>query len=260
MKVRLIVFACFLSFLTSASHCLAADNIWNGTWKLNAVKSPRTSPTFTMTISPQGGYEINNGNYTYRFFCDGKEYPKIDRITIACAQATTTEMDTTLKENGKVGSRSHSEISADGKTQTETLTRIHEDGTTETKNTVFVRISGSTGFAGSWKSTAAPSQESETMVTSVLGSVLRVEFPLAQQYTEMNLDGSDALTHGRVPAGATMSAKPDGPLRVVTVRKLKGVVVSNGTLMMSPDGRTLVYEWWKPDHPALKGRQVYERQ
>ncbi|WP_157466685.1 hypothetical protein [Edaphobacter aggregans] len=92
--------------------------------------------------SQQNGYEIDNGNYSYRFFCDGKKYPKIDRITVTCTRATATELDTMLKENGKIGAKSHQEISSDGKTLTQTSTRIHEDGTKETKTITFVRTSG----------------------------------------------------------------------------------------------------------------------
>jgi hypothetical protein len=170
-------------------------------------------------------------------------------------------MDTETRENGKTVSSTHRELSADGKNLTNTLTLIRSDGSRETKKLVYDRITKSTGFAGAWRNEIVFPKESQTMVIAFNGQLFRIAFPIAKQYTDIKLDGTDALVYGSAPhVRTTMSAKPMGARQLITTRKVDGTILEEGTLTRSADGRTLVEEWWRPENPTVKGHKVYDRQ
>jgi hypothetical protein len=170
-------------------------------------------------------------------------------------------MDTVLKENGRLVNTTHRELSGDGKTLTQTAIVVHSNGSRETDTKVFARVTASTGFAGVWKDKDALGREPKLIITNLEGGTFRLAFPAQKQYTDMKLDGSEAITHG-VSSGAqfTMSVRTEGPLKLLTVQKLKGTIVNLGALMLSPDGRTLVEESWRPQSPQTKTMLVYEKQ
>lgn len=139
--------------------------------------------------------------------------------------------------------------------------RVNPDGTKETtRRTEYERIGVSTGFSGAWRVLGGAKPETKLMITSLTEKGFHIAFPLETQYTDMTLDGVYAKVHGKVPTGATMALTPDGPLRFKVSRKLDGIEIAQGVLMLRPDGQLLVYEWWKPERPDLKGREVYSRQ
>jgi hypothetical protein len=134
-------------------------------------------------------------------------------------------------------------------------------GAQKTSQRTFVRFSKSTGLAGAWSDANALEHQPQIMVTALAGSTLRLSFPMEMQYTDMKLDGTDALTHGAVNgARVTLSVKPDGMRRLLTAQKLNGTVVNQGMLILSSDGRNLTEETWKPEAPNVKSRLVYEKQ
>ncbi len=243
-----------------ATPCFPQSNAWNGTWKLNAAKT-HTGPSFSLTITPQGEYQMISGSYNYNFFCDSKYYPIVGQNLIACLKATDKVLDAAFKVDGKPSGTIHRELSADGRTQTATSIKIRPDGFKETTKTVYARVSGTTGFAGAWKAISSSDTKPEIMVTTLTGSILRIAFPGAKQYTDINLDGTDAPTQTGV-AGArfTLSAKPESSLKLLTTKKRDGVTVNQGVLIMSPDGQSLIEQYWAPDHPTAKATKVYDRQ
>lgn len=98
------------------------------------------------------------------------------------------------------------------------------------------------------------------MVTALTGSTYRLSFPLEKQYTDMKLDGSDAPIQGALSgARATLSIKPENRQRLLTVKKLNGMVLNQGVLILSSDGLSITAETWRPEAPSVKNRLVYEK-
>jgi hypothetical protein len=239
----------------------AESNAWDGTWKLNEAKSRLGGPTFILTISPKGEFQMVTASLSYKFYCDGKYRLVTGHRTLACVKATATTVDVVEKDNDKLIGRMHRELSADGKTLTQTATEFGQSQSQKSVKRVFARYSKSTGLAGAWSDASELDRQPQVMVTVLANSTLHLSFPREKQYTEARLDGSDAPTHG-VAEGAriTLSVTPEGSQKLLTVQKLNGTVLNNGTLMLSSDGRSITEETWKADAPKVKSRLVYEKQ
>jgi hypothetical protein len=98
------------------------------------------------------------------------------------------------------------------------------------------------------------------LVLALANRSLHFAFPESGQYTDLTLDGSDAIMHGSgVPAGQTMAMKPRGSRELLTLKKFQGKIVSQGSLRISADGRFLVEESWHPGN-SQKAVLVYEKQ
>jgi hypothetical protein len=260
-KINKMRMSGLILLLATALPSPAQPNAWNGTWRLNERKSQSSGPTFNMTISPQGEFRIVTSSFSYKFYCDGKYRIVTGHRSLACLKATATTMDVAEKDNGIPVSTVHRELSADGKTLTQITTAISPNRQKESVKRVFVRFSTSSGLAGAWKDVRELDRRPQLMVTALTGSVLRLSFPREKQYTDMKLDGTDAVTHGTASGDrVTLSAKPEGAQKILTTLKLNGTVVNQGVLLLSSDGRSITEETWRPDAPSVKTILVYEKQ
>jgi hypothetical protein len=175
-----------------------------------------------------------------------------------CLQGTSAATDTVLKIHGKVITQNHTEVSPDNK---RLIVTIKPAGSSAAKTHIFERVSGSTGLSGSWQDTDDPYRTPKVIITTLSGSVFRLDLPLVKQDTEMSLDGVDAPTHGASKdEHVTLSAKPDGQSKLVLTQKIDGVAVSENSLTLSSDGRSLIHESWRPGHPNERLKLVYDKQ
>ena len=249
----------FISFVV-ASGCVAAPPGWNGTWKLNESKSSVPGPSFSITISPTGEYVSDSGTYKFSFRCDRREYPTTTNRTISCSQTSPSVIAMTYKENGvKVGT-AHWELSADGEMLTIKRTSIQTEGSVNSKENVYSRTTRSVGFAGGWRNSERL-ESTPQLLLALSGRSLHIAFSESGQYADLPLDGSDAPMHGPgIPQALTMAIRPNGPRVFLTLKKIRGQVINQGTLTLSADGRSLIEEYWRPDRPEQRALLTYERQ
>jgi hypothetical protein len=242
-----------------ALGCSRASPVWNGTWKVNESKSSIPGPSLSITISTEGEYKVDNGTYIESFRCDGKEFATRPSRTISCLQTSSGVIDTTSKENGaKVVT--HWELSSDGRMLTLKGTSIQPDGSVKPRETVYSRASRSVGLAGGWTNTKRLGSRPQ-LVLALNQRSLHIAFAGSGQYMDPPLDGSDAPMLGPgVPQGPTMAIRPHGPQEFLTLKKMGGQIVNEGSLTLSADGRTLVEEYWSPRAPDQKAVVVYEKQ
>jgi hypothetical protein len=238
-----------------------ASNFWTGTWNLNEAKSSPQGASYSLTMSAQGEFKITNTSFTYRFRCDGKDYPTVAEDSVVCSHADAAQMDMTSKRSGKILASRHLELSADGKTTISHITVLDPNGSKEVKTRVYERVGSSTGLAGIWIDAERENIDPKVMETVLTASTFTVVFPDQKQHTDMNLDGTDAKIQGLPPGSkVTIAVKLEGPTRMLTVQKIDGVVVKQGTLQVSADGNTLIQETWRPGEPSVMRRLVFERQ
>jgi hypothetical protein len=57
-----------------------------------------------------------------------------------------------------------------------------------------------------------------------------------------------------------MAIRPNGPREFLTLRKMDGKIVNQGSLRLSANGRTLTEEYWPPSRPDERATLVYEKQ
>jgi hypothetical protein len=253
--------SCALALISMvALGCSRASPVWDGTWKLNESKSNIPGPSFSITISPTGEYHSDNGTFSSNFRCDGKEYPTRANRTVSCVQPSAFVIDTTTKENGAKVATAHWELSADWKMLTIKGTTIDADGSVKPKEKVYSRTSASIGFAGGWRD-AKRLESRPPLLLALNERSLHIGFSDSGQYVDPPLDGSDSPWQGPgAPQGLTMAIKPQGPQEFLTLKKVGGQIVNQGSLRLSADGRTLVEEYWAPSRPDQKATLVYEKQ
>jgi hypothetical protein len=245
---------------TAASPCFAADSPWSGTWKENLAKGKLTGDTVTIT-EKGSGYHFTNGPISYDFSCDGKPYTTLANNTISCTSTSDGGFDLTTTANGKLTSKSHRSFSPDGKQMTMNITNYREDGTTSNAVIVRTRKSGSKGLVGEWVDSKVTPSEPDVMTTKVDGDMFHMQGQHAKTSIDAKLDGTESKVVGpMVPAGATASYKSVSSHKLQYAFKVDGKVMGEGTLTLSPDGKTLTDTSWSPGKEAEKTMQVYDKQ
>jgi hypothetical protein len=257
--MRRVWFGCIVFCAFAATQgCRSPSPDWNGTWKLNPTKSSFQGQVFTISISGEGEYRFH-GYSSFTLRCDGKDRPIGNNRTLVCVKSGVTVLDITLKENGVKTRATHDEVSTDGKVFTTTVTEFRPDGPVITSQIIFLRLSGSNGFAGQWRDTNYLQQHAD-MTLRLDNQALHIDYPSAGQHIDAPLDGVEAAVRGpRALEGTTWAALPAGSREFFRVTKRYGKVFSQGSLELSKDGKTITESWWNPDQPADKGTLVYDK-
>lgn len=261
MKTTLIL--CSLLALR-AGTALAADNPWNGSWKLDESRSHLTGETMTFSKGAGEMLHFSDGStINYDFALDGKDYKAWANRTVAWTTPGKNSWDSIYRAGGKELSKGHRELSADGKTLTETWTGTRPDGTTFREMDVFSRVSGADGLLGTWRSTqvSGASGPQQFVITSPAPGVMHYEVPDMKASAEGRLDGTDhPLTGGTMPPGATVSWQAVSPTKIKYVLKVDGKPNSIGEQTLAADGRSFSDISWDPGKENEKVTVVYVKQ
>jgi hypothetical protein len=249
-----------MAALACAALPAFAASPWDGTWKLNEAKSHMTGTTFA--LSKDGSmYVMHEGSITFKYACDGKDYPVIADRTITCTMQGPTVI-TTAKAAGKTLSSTRHDVSADGKTMTDLTTGTRPDGTAFTDHDTFMRIAGSgTTMLGTWKDVKSGSTAPGVMILKLNGDVLHSDDPGYKSTVDTKLDGTPAALHGpTIPPGLMMSSKSEGNDKVVSTVTYNGKELSKDIMTISPDGKTLTDVSWNPGKESEKQTYFYEKE
>jgi hypothetical protein len=227
---------------------------------LNQDKSKLTGSI--MTIKEDGSmYVLSSGSFTYKFGCDGKDYPAMADRMISCSKPDASNYDTTMKANGTTLSTTHHQISADGKTEMVMVSGARPDGSAYTIKETWVRVGSGKGIAGEWKETREMTDHPAPMEMKVEGDMLHRAFPQSKSYSDTKLDGTPGTPMGpTVPKGVTYSTKAEGKDKIKTTTMLDGKTYNESVMTLSADGKTMTVVSWSPDKPAEKQTLVYNKQ
>jgi hypothetical protein len=253
-------FTCIVLWALAATlGCRSPSADWNGTWRLNPSKSNFQSRVFTISISADGEYRLDDASLSFTFWCDGKDRPIGKNRTRACVKSSATALDLTQKENGVKTSTDHWELSANGEVFMSTATTFRPSGPVATGQMPASRISGSIGFAGQWRDTSYIQRHSD-LTLRLDSQTLHLSYPSAGQYVDATFDGVDATVHGiPAPEKMTYSVRLAGRREIHTLTKRSGKALTQGSMVLSDDGRDITYSWWSPGRPTDKNTLVYER-
>jgi hypothetical protein len=152
MKTRTTLVALFISAV-AASLCLAADDAFMGTWKLNEAKSkiPAGAPKNTKVVYAQAGEEVTitvdgvdpSGKPVHHVWTgkmDGKDYAAKGSDMHDMRAYTKVDAHTltyVVKKDGKNVGNGKVVVSADGKSRTVTETNKDKDGKDLTTTAVY---------------------------------------------------------------------------------------------------------------------------
>jgi hypothetical protein len=152
-------------------------------------------------------------------------------------------------------------LSPDGKTLTSTYKGTKPSGEAFEDATVFQRVSGTAGLAGTWKSAKVQISSPDTLqITAGKDDGLAFAIPAYKMTADVKFDGKDYAVSGpTIPAGFTMALRRLDARSIELIQKVDGKVVYRDTMTVSADGKTLT------DVGAAEGTQekikaVYDRQ
>jgi hypothetical protein len=205
----------------------------------------------------------SDGNTSYDFGLDGKEYKSWANRTTTWTAAGKNTWESVTKADGKLLSNIHRELSADGKTLAMTVTGARPDGTAFHEEEVYERVSGTSGLIGTWRSIkfSEPPGPHEFVITSPAAGVLHYEVPDMKVVAEGRTDGSDNPLHGpTLPPGSTISFKALSPNKIQYVMKVNGHVDNMGEQTLAADGRSFSDVNWDAGKENEKSMGVFVKQ
>jgi len=245
--------------------CHHTPSPWDGQWTLDESKSHFAAPTFTIAVSPNAVYHVDDGAIDYSFRCDGNPYPTTGGGFISCTQTNPTTIVLKEKINGSDSTNTRWELSADGKTLT-TITRLIQiGGSAKDKQLVYARDSNArdsdaSGFSGHWKATRPFDFRSKTVVLILNYNAFHLEYQDWGQFSDSRVDQPPKPILGaNQPFGFSRSVKILDPRQLQTEDTYAGQVILRTTWKVSDDGKTLYEESWSPKNHAQKDQLVYGR-
>ena len=122
--------------LVAVSGCRTASSGWDGTWKINTLKSSYNSRIITISILTNGDYRYDAGDLSFVFRCDGKDRAVAKDHTEACVKRSSTSLELIRKEHGVETNTHDWVLSANGMVFTSTTRTLRPNGAVVTGNIV----------------------------------------------------------------------------------------------------------------------------
>jgi hypothetical protein len=219
----------------------SAQSAFVGTWKLNQAKSHLTGDTVTYSSTAEGTMKETTAVGSYTFKTDGRPYTTPFDSTVTWKQTGPSTWTTEDRQKDVLLATEIISVSADGKTMTVISMGTNPDGTDFHDTEVYTRTAGTSGLMGTWKSEKIKSSTSEVMEFAANGSDgIAWILPEIKARLDLTFDGKDVAPVGpTVPEGLTISATKNGAKSFNFVEKMNGKALVQGTLSVSPDGKTL---------------------
>lgn len=236
MAKQYCIGACALaSVVALALPCVAQQNPWNGSWKLDRSTLKYDGPTVSVAADAEGFTVTRSGNAGPKVVCDGKPNAPDNGVVATCRKSGTGyEVENT--RNGKPLNKVKIQISPDGKKITRTIDITPPNDSPFTITTTSKRISGGPGFSGTWKETGfTESQDTGVLTIEVKGDSVDFKETDNDKPITCKLDGTPTTVAGT----RTMSVKQDGPRTLKVTYSNDGKAVRENTFVLSSDGKTV---------------------
>ena len=224
-----------VSFVALALPCVAQQNPWNGSWKLDRSTLKYDGPTVSVATDGDGFIVTRGGKAGPKLVCDGKPNAPDDGVIATC-QKSGSGYEVENTRDGKPVSKVKIELSPDGKQVTRTIDVTPPDGSPFTITTTSKRISGGPGFSGTWKETGfTESQDNGILTIEVKGDSVDFKETDNDKPITCKLDGTLTTVSGT----RTMSVKQDGPRTLKVTYSNEGKVARENTFVLSADGKSV---------------------
>ena len=235
MKRYRICVCALTAFVTFTLPCIAQENPWNGSWKIDRSTLKYDGPTVLIATDANGYTVTRGGEASPRVVCDGKPNAPVDGTTTTCSKSGSGyELENTRA--GKPVSKVKIEISPDGKKATRTIEVTPPDDSPYTITTTSKRISGGPGLSGTWKETDfTESQDTGVLAIQVNGDSVAFKETDNDKPITCKLDGTPTTIAGR----RTMSVKQDGPRTLKVTYSNDGKVARENTFVLSSNGKSV---------------------
>lgn len=221
--------------LAAASSVWTANDPFVGTWKLDVSRS---------VIVDQMVVEAAGANkYTFRFeggpaetvVADGTDQPGLPGTTLAVKAGNSHALKVVRKKDGRIIVSADWKLSDDGRNLRDSFTAAQSNGPSMTLDYVYKRVSGGSGFSGTWESTTKPVG---LMFEQQIKPFGREGLAFVRQGAVKTIvfDGRD---HATGSAGTMASGTRQSERSMQFKEKSGGKVIDTQALSLSPDGETL---------------------
>ena len=223
------------------SSLWAATNPFDGTWKLNPAKSKLTDQMKVEAAGPNKYTFIFSGDNAETIVADGTDQPGIFGTTFSVTVLSPNQWKVVRKTGGRMTISAIWDLSSDGNTLTDNFTGYRADGSTSNLLYVYSRAAGTSGFAGTWESTAEQvNSVYEMQVQTYDDNGLSFINPAQKMTKSIKFDGKDYGAQGpNLPAGYATSGRRLNDRAVELTDKINGKVLDTQQVEISPDGKTL---------------------
>jgi len=235
MKRNGISVCALACFVVLTLPCMAQENPWNGSWKMDRSTLKYDGPTVSIATDADGYTVTRGGKANPKVVCDGKPNAPVNGTTTTCTKVGSGYALVNTRD-GKEVSKVKVEISPDGNTMTRTADITPPDGSPYTMTFVSKRVSGGDGAPVVWKETSfKESQETGVLTILVKGDTIDFKETDSDKPITCKLDGTPTTLSGTF----TMSVKLDGPHTLKVTYSNNGEVQRENTFVLSPDGKAI---------------------
>jgi hypothetical protein len=244
--------------LAATSNAAGADEPYFGKWKLNPAKSQLTGGTAKIERLPSGAMRFSEGEISYEFRLDGKEYPIPGGFTTSWKEVGQGTWEVRNGANGRTAVTFY--LTVKGDTMTSTLHRNTPDGRTVEESSILTRIAGGPGLLGTWKQKQVKAAASTWEFRADGKGGFTMTYPDTGDTCTGKFDGKDyPIVRIGTPLKETLAFRKTGDHSFEVTEKVEGKPAYVDVYTVSRDGRTLI------DEGNVVGKQertkaVYERQ
>ena len=214
-----------------------AQSPWTGTWKLDA--STLHDVPVPLVIEMSGTHYILKQGATYRFDCDGHDFPGPDSGSLQCT-ALPHGIKVELKRNGKLSSTWELRLHPDEVTMTDTVTELHEDIPPNVEHDDYRRPApGNGALAGTWTGVRTIIEGSDALEFRVHDGFLYFRDARDGEASDAKLDGTPAKFIGSGNPEVTWSNVLETERRIVGHALRNGKQLNTEVFELSPDGKSI---------------------
>lgn len=247
--------ALFLATSLAASSFWTASDPFVGKWRLDVSRSTIVDRMRVEQLGPNGFDFSFEGAPTETIVADGTDQPGLPGTTLSVKAPDDRTLKVVRKQDGRIVVSADWKLSADGRTLGDAFTSLQDDGSIVTVDYLYRRLSGASGFAGTWESTTRPVGLKLELAIQPYGSK-GLSFTSPGSDKKVTFDGQEHAIPG---SGVTLSGRRHGPHAMKYTEKTRGKVAHVRVFALSRDGRTLI-ETLRTPGQSTPDRFVFDRE
>ena len=234
--IQLLLVTCLASGTVSE-----ANEPFVGEWKLDPSKSKLTDQMKVESVAGNKYAFDFGGGSAETIAPDGTDQPGLASTTLSITIEAPDSWKVVRKHEGRILLMAYWKLSKDGNTLTDDFTQFGPNGSTTNMKTVYNRVAGTSGFAGTWESTSEALNSSYVIkVQPYEGDGLSFIYSSQGVTKNLKFDGKDYPQVGaNALPGSTTAARRVNAHTLEMTSKLNDKVASTQEIRLSSDRKTL---------------------